>query len=1126
MIGNIWSTDNFTTLLTRIGFSPLLPLSKEQIKLIDSPPIEILKETATLAEAEIKLNYILVNLHGCFKINTNLSQLYYSYKQLVSFLYYKNPLSLVSFLNQLVLFDLVLRHFNTDFLCIDLNEVYEEKIVVFLLEELTELPSIISMKQQLTELTPNDILHKYLFLFFICTMCNKMDIGSYTFESFKHNISLYNQFYISNFTISIMIHIQMLIYVKLFIKEMGKTSKRNKRGSISIETNTIKTSSKRALSTAKDSKTTQKNSDIIPYTFYTFFEEEISNIPCIQFYTCQNILKMYLNANIPQLPYQFHVNLIVVSVDYFIQKKLICEFFHPVSTLKIKSSSKNQYLISKTSFAFIYKNYTIRHIIISIDQIDSVQLVKDILMQYEALIIKSSSFTLQEPINNQIDQCNQPIDVLTLHSSILQFFLYQTILIKKKKSLLNFSFILASFKLTISKNFLSKEAQLFFKYSHISERTLLNYFSIHENLTHLINDIISVITSFEEYKTYMIGIRISQTNFQSNQLTFFFSIITQTIVNYIENKGLRNMVVYEKSFANYSSGLQVYIKDPNDRKSSDRVAKLKLAVKKMEHTKFSFLNQFLMTLVELFDIIVMSKEKSNLFKLIRTYDSNMIFFLLRTVKSKEKEIVNVDQNNENIEIISYFANNKEIYDNGLKMFIKMREIVSLDIPFRITLIMDRYYLDNTILTDPKFKRYAKTLYENIEDFYLMGRQNIVNDTVISKHKSGFKINISNNNAIKDNHTANPNMNTNVNANSNDLLNYDLFIIDQCISVVNYKRYDAVNDCNYTCFIYDFISLLSDCIEFAIYVLKNKDIFTPRFIYLFRITTDDYFYAFNHKNNQMFIKRLENFESLITLSLKKAQPLFCLLSKKQTSSYTEANNNFFDVFLRLFLNLHKVLDKNESFNQVFFQKIHKNIFDCYYSTFTPIAFEYKAFTIFNDFFLSNDYFTINNKQKFKHCYLIPFDSFPKTNKNILRNTMSENVVVYDFHIPPNYWKSNKDLCYFTFHKIEKIIEGISKIQKTKTILTNNEKAILKMYLLKKVPSEQIAALILEMYCDKSELNVNIFEELLLHFHSTKKRIIKQKADLKTIHTKGMRSEDNKIEDGTTIDMNQLENCVIY
>ena len=81
-------------------------------------------------------------------------------------------------------------------------------------------------------------------------------------------------------------------------------------------------------------------------------------------------------------------------------------------------------------------------------------------------------------------------------------------------------------------------------------------------------------------------------------------------------------------------------------------------------------------------------------------------------------------------------------------------------------------------------------------------------------------NIKNENAI----------NENENDQDNEYYNYDIYIADSFICVTNYHIYDVKNDQNYSKIISEFLSILSSCIEFILYVLKNKDIYIPKFIY--------------------------------------------------------------------------------------------------------------------------------------------------------------------------------------------------------------------------------------------------------------------------------------------------------
>ena len=104
-------------------------------------------------------------------------------------------------------------------------------------------------------------------------------------------------------------------------------------------------------------------------------------------------------------------------------------------------------------------------------------------------------------------------------------------------------------------------------------------------------------------------------------------IITQ-IVNYVEDNNLKHVTIYEKNFSNYIENLQCFIKDPNEKKKKNIITKFKDSLKKIKHPKFKFLSNYINELIDAFDFIVISEEERG-FNLIRTFDDNKIFFILK-----------------------------------------------------------------------------------------------------------------------------------------------------------------------------------------------------------------------------------------------------------------------------------------------------------------------------------------------------------------------------------------------------------------------------------------------------------------------------------------------------------------
>ena len=61
-----------------------------------------------------------------------------------------------------------------------------------------------------------------------------------------------------------------------------------------------------------------------------------------------------------------------------------------------------------------------------------------------------------------------------------------------------------------------------------------------------------IIRGLKEYKLYKSTIRVSQNNFRSNQLNYFFTFITHKIVDYIEEIKFNKITVYETQLNNYN----------------------------------------------------------------------------------------------------------------------------------------------------------------------------------------------------------------------------------------------------------------------------------------------------------------------------------------------------------------------------------------------------------------------------------------------------------------------------------------------------------------------------------------------------------------------------------------------
>ena len=91
------------------------------------------------------------------------------------------------------------------------------------------------------------------------------------------------------------------------------------------------------------------------------------------------------------------------------------------------------------------------------------------------------------------------------------------------------------FKCTINRDKKKQEIQIFYDYSNIKEKNLFNFLKNADSILFLISKYIEVLNLLPDFKQYNSVLRISQTNFLSQQLTFYFKIITKIIIDYIEN---------------------------------------------------------------------------------------------------------------------------------------------------------------------------------------------------------------------------------------------------------------------------------------------------------------------------------------------------------------------------------------------------------------------------------------------------------------------------------------------------------------------------------------------------------------------------------------------------------------
>ena len=257
---------------------------------------------------------------------------------------------------------------------------------------------------------------------------------------------------------------------------------------------------------------------------------------------------------------------------------------------------------------------------------------------------------------------------------------------------------------------------------------------------------------------------------------------------------------------------------------------------------------------------------------------------------------------------------------------------------------------------------------------------------------------------------------------------------------------------------------------------------------------------------IFVKKIQNFDSLILLNVKKTIPLFCLFTEKQID---DDNEFFMDLFLRLFLNLNKVVEVNQ-LNDNFFEKIHKNMFFQNYDIFKLIALSYDAFCTFNDFFVNNNYLQISKNDKFETCYIMPYEVESeqkniKFNKILERKNKNElivkNIIIYDFNLTNSFIFNNVNDLKMNYQKAEFFVHYYEKPNVIQISIKDKLIYVYQKLISKKTKKESVKKIlknIKELFFEKDTIslyssNTSDFSKVLFEFNTELVKIKAVKLD---------------------------------
>ena len=730
----------------------------------------------------------------------------------------------------------------------------------------------------------------------------------------------------------------------------------------------------------------------------------------------------------------------------------------------------------------------------------------------------------------------------------------------------------------------NKKIQIFFNFSKIKEKILFEYLKQVKNMNIFIQKYQTIIKSLKDFKLYQSTIRISQTNFRSHQLNYIFNLLTHKIVDFIEDNSYNKIIIYETQLSNYNPNLKVYLKDFSLKKKN-LIMNLKLILfKSIYLNKIKFIIEYLGDMVDQWELIVFGDNQKDI-QLLKSFEDNKLFIFF--VKEKEMNpnknlismINNKNNNNETndkkkvknsflnlrkdsdnknkeyeyLNIIIYIKNSRQDYIDILKTTESFLSNPNLSLDFKTNLICDRIFFEENIMNDNSLQTMQVLALNMIDDFFLVTK-------TLGLINKEFNIN---------NNQMNYSKITKVQLNEN--YNYDFFIGDDFVGVINNRLYDIEQDItkNFSNLIYDFLSVLSSCLEFIYFILKIKSIFILRFVYIIH-TKNNCYYSLEIKNWNFFIKKISDFPSLFTVEIKNSKPLFCLLKNKKNSisikNITDSlEDNFYDIFLRLFLNLNKVV-KKEELNREFFTKLHKNIFKDY--LYNLVAFSYEAFLLFNDIFISNNYLDISRGEKLENCYIIPSEGYfdEKNYKKIIKlietqkyeeegnnnNLMMENIFIYNFGIDFNYLFKNKVNILFGFSKVNYFIREYNNYIGNRIIYDNKKKKeILKKKLEEKKTDKKHINNILKLieqfqlgnYHLEEEINnnnkeeemtkivvynshIDLYTSIMKDYTKQKIMVQTQKNELNTFQNEEKKINENKTIFNEVEKINNKSDCIIF
>ena len=1102
-------------------------------------------EKISPTEASVKYGDKIQWINKIFKTEITFEELHSQYIH-----YTSTNISFVKFLNNFIMLEIVLKQFynvingnNEE----DINNIFSKEIIMNDIDINSSLhdKNILGLKQKLeliyqkinqnSSYNGKKVNSKLIAIIFLMSFGSSFSIDKNIpqITNLMNVFSFYNKIYLSDINVSLILFLSIILYINICIYANKKKSHIKY---LIYDNNNYNNFYYQELKKKNPDNINQQIEDKTDYISMIIFDNNIitySGNYFIELLIFQDYLKIFSIYHLSKNQIKATINLtidtifetmktfnnnIIINTDLQKNNTIINNIIeNPDNSKTYSIKVNNLILLTKNNISKCFSSFNFNEIVLKVTNFQTENQIKEINLRYLELIQKSRKLYFQNSIttlnqnNNSNDNDNEikkvidnvnkdfdSIDYLKTEFTALNHLLtYYNKNKEAKKYLQFYIFKFRFFKCSIFREN-KKEIQLFFDYSSIKEKILLKYLREISNILSLIKNYEEVIHVINEFKLYNITFRVSQTNFRSRHINFFFSIIIKRLVLFIEESRYSRITIYDSKLKTYEENMFVYIKD-NSIKVKSRINTLKeMFNNSIFKNKLKVFNGYIKDLVDDWDIIIIG-ENIKYHNLVYSNNTNILF--LNIVEEKDDNsvqkfmagssinplkysVMNIGMSdpekdnklaqnniasNEYLNILMYIISDENFADKTLKFAEDLKSNTNCVLMNKITFICERYFFEDKIIMSSRIKGGSKVIYNYVDNYFL------VCDKI--KDKEIFK--------------------------------YDLFITKSYVCLSNNITQEVTKD--FSQLIYSFISVLSSCVELIIYIYKSKETEPNKFYYLQKISKD--YYLFEYKMANIFIKKLRSFDSLLLLNSKKSIPLFCLLAKKQNTDYIVTNDSFLDLFLRLFLNLNKVVEKNK-LNENFFEKIHKNLFFQNYDIFQLMTFSYEAFCTFNDLFINNNYLQISKDDKFEICYIIPyeFESEQKraNYKKILENKkndklMVKNIKIFDYNLTNAFIFKMANELKMNYRKAEFFIEYFNNSINNDNSFGDKMKIIFKKLKDKKIGKEKLKKIILnikDLYYEKDNIiyfsyNTSKFEKALIEFNTEKVKIKAVKLDFGSI-----------------------------